>query len=125
MPPCAFAELHDWSEPLVARPTRAPARAADRAAASPEAPLPITSTSKRSAPPIPAGESTSPVLIGGISESYTGPGGRSRARAPCTLAAMATIGDVMRRDMVTAAPEDTLGETAEKMVERGVGAAAV
>lgn len=38
---------------------------------------------------------------------------------------MATIGDVMRRDMVTAAPEDTLGETAEKMVERGVGAAAV
>ena len=38
---------------------------------------------------------------------------------------MPTIGDVMRTDFVTAAPEDTLGETAEKMVERGVGAAAV
>ena len=31
----------------------------------------------------------------------------------------------MRTDFVTAAPEDTLGETAEKMVDRGVGAAAV
>ena len=48
IPPCAFAELHDWSEPLVATATRAPARSADTAAASPEAPLPITSTSKES-----------------------------------------------------------------------------
>lgn len=31
----------------------------------------------------------------------------------------------MRTDTVTAAPEDTLGETAEKMVDNGVGAAAV
>jgi hypothetical protein len=46
MPPCAFAELHDWSAPLVASATRAPARWADTAAARPEAPLPITSTSK-------------------------------------------------------------------------------
>lgn len=38
---------------------------------------------------------------------------------------MTTIGEVMRTDIVTAAPEDTLGETAEKMVDRGVGAAAV
>jgi CBS domain-containing protein len=38
---------------------------------------------------------------------------------------MSTIGDVMRTDTVTAAPEDTLGETAEKMVDKGVGAAAV
>jgi CBS domain-containing protein len=38
---------------------------------------------------------------------------------------MPTIGDVMRTDTVTAAPEDTLGETAEKMVDAGVGAAAV
>ena len=48
IPPCAFAELHAWSEPLVAIATRAPARSAETAAASPEAPLPITSTSKES-----------------------------------------------------------------------------
>ena len=29
MPPWAFAELHDWSEPLVATATRAPERSAD------------------------------------------------------------------------------------------------
>src|SRR3954452_6166184 len=46
MPPCAFAELHDWIEPFVAIATRAPARSAETAAARPEAPLPITSTSK-------------------------------------------------------------------------------
>ena len=45
MPPCAFAELQDWIEPLVASATRAPACSAETAAASPEAPLPITSTS--------------------------------------------------------------------------------
>src|SRR5215217_7973165 len=38
---------------------------------------------------------------------------------------MTPIRDAMRTDFVTAAPEDTLGETAEKMVDRGVGAAAV
>src|SRR3712207_5713023 len=38
---------------------------------------------------------------------------------------MTPIRDVMRTDFVTAAPEDTLGETAEKMVDRGVGSAAV
>ena len=38
---------------------------------------------------------------------------------------MTPIRDVMRTDFVTTAPEDTLGETAEKMVDRGVGAAAV
>ena len=48
IPPCALAELHDWSDPFVATATRAPARSADTAAASPEAPLPITSTSKES-----------------------------------------------------------------------------
>ena len=48
IPPCAFAELHDCNDPLVATATRAPARSAVTAAASPEAPLPITSTSKES-----------------------------------------------------------------------------
>lgn len=38
---------------------------------------------------------------------------------------MTSIGDVMRTDYVTAAPEDTLGETAEKMVDKGVGSAVV
>jgi hypothetical protein len=39
--------LQDWIEPFVARATRAaPLRSAATAAASPEAPLPITSKSK-------------------------------------------------------------------------------
>ncbi len=46
IPPCAFAELQDGSEPFAASATRAPARSAETAAARPEAPLPITSTSK-------------------------------------------------------------------------------
>ena len=46
MPPWAFEELFACSEPFVASATRAPARSAETAAASPEAPLPITSTSK-------------------------------------------------------------------------------
>jgi hypothetical protein len=45
MPPWAFAELQDWRAPFVASATRAPARSAETAAARPEAPLPITSTS--------------------------------------------------------------------------------
>src|SRR3954454_24903048 len=49
MPPCAFDELFGCSDPLVATATRAPTRAAETAAASPEAPLPITSTSKGTA----------------------------------------------------------------------------
>ncbi len=36
-----------------------------------------------------------------------------------------TIADVMRRDYVTAAPEDTLGETAQKMVDASAGSAVV
>jgi CBS domain-containing protein len=35
------------------------------------------------------------------------------------------LGDVMSRDLLTVAPEDTLGEAAEKMADRGVGAALV
>ena len=53
MPPCAFAELQDWSDPLAATATRAPARSAETAAARPEAPLPITSTSKGAGPDTP------------------------------------------------------------------------
>ena len=45
MPPCAFEELFACSVVLVATATLAPARSADTAAASPAAPLPITSTS--------------------------------------------------------------------------------
>ena len=35
------------------------------------------------------------------------------------------LGDVMTRDLLTDAPEDTLGEAAGKMTDRGVGAALV
>ena len=64
MPPCALEELFAWSEPLVASATRAPARSAETAAASPEAPLPITSTSKLRA------DSLTGRTIPVISESY-------------------------------------------------------
>lgn len=36
-----------------------------------------------------------------------------------------TLADVMTRDAVTVAPEDTLGEAAAKMNERGIGSAIV
>ncbi|MDP8911235.1 MAG: CBS domain-containing protein [Actinomycetota bacterium] len=38
---------------------------------------------------------------------------------------MTRLGDVMARDPVTVAPEDTLGEAAAKMNERGIGSAIV
>ncbi len=46
MPPCALDELLACKVVFVATATRAPARAADTPAARPEAPLPMTSTSK-------------------------------------------------------------------------------
>jgi CBS domain-containing protein len=41
------------------------------------------------------------------------------------LARMAGIADLMTRDVVTVAPEDTLGEAAAKMTEKGIGAVVV
>jgi len=41
------------------------------------------------------------------------------------LAGVTGIGDLMTRDVLTVAPEDTLGEAAAKMTERGVGAVVV
>ena len=41
------------------------------------------------------------------------------------LAYMSTLGELMRRDPLTVAPEDTIGEVAAQMVERGVGSAIV
>jgi CBS domain-containing protein len=41
------------------------------------------------------------------------------------LARMAGIGDLMTTDVLTVAPEDTLGEAAAKMTDRGVGAVVV
>jgi CBS domain-containing protein len=38
---------------------------------------------------------------------------------------MATLGELMTRDVLTVAPEDTLGETATKMVDRNVGSVVV
>ena len=38
---------------------------------------------------------------------------------------MGTIGDVMSGEIVAVAPEDTLGEAAERMAEQGVGSAVV
>ena len=39
--------------------------------------------------------------------------------------AMKTLGEVMKRDTLTVAPEDTLGEVAAQMNERGIGSAIV
>jgi CBS domain-containing protein len=44
---------------------------------------------------------------------------------PFTLASMSTVGDLMTSDVLTVAPEDTIGETAEKMVDLGVSSAVV
>jgi CBS domain-containing protein len=41
------------------------------------------------------------------------------------LAHVQRLGDLMTRDVLAVAPEDTLGEAAQKMVERGVGSAVV
>jgi CBS domain-containing protein len=38
---------------------------------------------------------------------------------------MATLSDLMTTDLVTVAPEDTIGEAAQKMVDREVSSAAV
>ena len=38
---------------------------------------------------------------------------------------MATLSEIMTRDVLAVAPEDTLGFAAEQMVERGVGSAVV
>src|ERR1700694_2677811 len=41
------------------------------------------------------------------------------------LAGMATLGEVMTKDVLTVAPEDTIGEAAQKMTDQGVGAVVV
>jgi CBS domain-containing protein len=41
------------------------------------------------------------------------------------LARVASIAELMTTDVVTVAPEDTLGEAAAKMTERGIGAVVV
>ncbi|HUK95066.1 MAG TPA: CBS domain-containing protein [Gaiellaceae bacterium] len=38
---------------------------------------------------------------------------------------MSTVGDLMTSDVLTVAPEDTIGETAQRMVELGVSSAVV
>ena len=38
---------------------------------------------------------------------------------------MGTLGEIVKPTFITVAPEDTLGEAAQKMVERGVGSAVV
>jgi CBS domain-containing protein len=53
--------------------------------------------------------------------------GRHRRGLPelCSLRMRGLLGDVMSRDLLAVAPEDTLGEAAEKMAGRGVGAALI
>jgi CBS domain-containing protein len=41
------------------------------------------------------------------------------------LARMSALTDLMTREVVTVAPEDTLGEAAAKMTEKGIGAVVV
>src|SRR6187200_919648 len=81
MPPCAFAELHDCRAAFVATATRAPARSAATAEARPEAPLPITSTSKERGRATVA-DDTTVALIRPISSAYLR---RDRHRLRCGL----------------------------------------
>ena len=54
------------------------------------------------------------------------PPGRFRApRPPVILGAVSTLGALMNEDPVVVAPEDTIGEAAQKMVDRGIGSAVV
>jgi CBS domain-containing protein len=41
------------------------------------------------------------------------------------LARMSTLRELMTRELLTVAPEDTIGEAAQRMVDRGVGSAVV
>ena len=41
------------------------------------------------------------------------------------LARMATLGEVMTKEVLSVAPEDTIGEAAQKMTDQGVGAVVV
>src|SRR2546428_13019876 len=41
------------------------------------------------------------------------------------LAPMTALRELMSRDLLAVAPEDTIGEAAQKMVDRGVGSAVV
>jgi CBS domain-containing protein len=41
------------------------------------------------------------------------------------LAAVATVADVMKKDVLTVAPEDSIGDAAEKMTDADVGAVVV
>ena len=41
------------------------------------------------------------------------------------LAAVSSVSEMMVTDVLSVAPEDTIGEAAQKMVDRGVGAAVV
>ena len=50
---------------------------------------------------------------------------RSRRRAGRYARRVSRIGEIMTRDVLSVAPEDTLGFAAEQMVERGVGSAVV
>ena len=38
---------------------------------------------------------------------------------------MSTVGEIMTSDVLTVDPSDTIGETAQQMVERGVSSAVV
>ncbi|MBD0349393.1 MAG: CBS domain-containing protein, partial [Thermoleophilia bacterium] len=38
---------------------------------------------------------------------------------------MTLVGEIMTRDVLVAAPEDTIGQAAEEMVQRGVGSVVV
>ena len=52
--------------------------------------------------------------------------GRSPSAAvPVMIARMATLADVMTKDVLSVAPEDTIGEAAQKMTDQGVGAVVV
>ena len=119
MPPWALEELLACSVVLVATATRAPAATADTPAARPEAPLPITSTSKEVA------EATVAQVYQATANtsnySYLSDSGCGRL----VRMVSGTLADIVKPNFIEVAPEDTLGEVAERMTAKNVGAVVV
>ena len=98
----------------------APARSAETAAARPAAPLPTTSTSKEARWRM--GMMLAQILIPVITDRYRMLLNPNEGYTPPL---MGTLGEIVKPTFITVAPEDTLGEVAERMSAQNVGAVVV
>ena len=125
IPPCALAELHACSVVFVARPTRAPARSADGRSESRRAAADDEHVEGGAAAHGPHAKrrflslSLSIVIPQTVHRSRAG-----QARSGYTRL-VATLAEIVKPTFITVAPEDTLGEVAERMMRQNVGAVIV